>query len=175
MLYFFDLIWMLYFFALIWGLFGGGFSATWSGYAEPIKRGNPSGHTDMGLIVTMMAAGRGVGAGISGPWSKKLLEVRWSGQAGFAYGAAYGKLNIYGLYSQLCRELAKNTRCFDRLLGYNCFAWRHRMHRTTIQTNVSGCHYADIREWHMASPHSRNDGSHEHVDATYLVLTFVAS
>ena len=83
---------MLYVFALLWGLFGGAFSATWSGYAEPIRRRNPSGHTDMGLIVALMAAGRGVGAVISGPLSEKLLEIGWSGQVNFAYGTNYGKL-----------------------------------------------------------------------------------
>lgn len=82
----------LYVFALLWGLFGGGFSASWSGYAGAMKRGNPNGHADIGLVVALMAAGRGVGAVITGPLSEKLLEVGWEGRTNFAYGSAYGVL-----------------------------------------------------------------------------------
>ena len=86
---------MLYVFALTWGLFGGGFSATWSGYAPALKRSNPTAHVDTGLVVALMAAGRGVGAVISGPLSEKLLDVGWNSHAGFAYGSPYGVLIVF--------------------------------------------------------------------------------
>ena len=55
-----------------------------------MKRANPTGHADLGLIVALMAAGRGVGAVISGPLSERLLEVGWKSNAHFAYGTVYG-------------------------------------------------------------------------------------
>ena len=81
----------LYNFALLWGLFGGGFSATWSGYGPAMQRANPDGNPNLGLTVALMAAGRGVGAVISGPLSEKLLEVGWESNASFAYGTVYGR------------------------------------------------------------------------------------
>lgn len=86
---------MLYIFALVWGMFGGGFSATWSGYAPAMKQGNPSAHVDVGLVLALMAAGRGVGAVISGPLSERLLEMGWNSHASFAYGTAYGVLIVF--------------------------------------------------------------------------------
>lgn len=87
---------MLYFFALLFGCFGGGFSATWSGCANALQRLEPSGHIDSGLIVALMAAGKGIGAVISGPLSERLLSIdRWQGHAGFAYGSDYGVLVVF--------------------------------------------------------------------------------
>jgi MFS family permease len=103
---------MLYVFALAWGLFGGGFSATWSGYAPAMKRRNPSGHVDVGLVLALMAAGRGVGAVISGPLSERLLEIGWKSHASFAYGTAYGILIIF---SGIAAAFG-GTACVGRLL-----------------------------------------------------------
>ena len=86
---------MLYIFALVWGTFGGGFSATWSGYPAALKRQDPSAHIDTGLVVAFMAAGRGVGAVVTGPLSQSLLEHGWKAHAAFAYGTAYGALIIF--------------------------------------------------------------------------------
>ena len=103
---------MLYVFALVWGMFGGGFSATWSGYAPAMKRSNPSAHVDLGLVVALMAAGRGVGAVISGPLSEKLLNIGWHSHASFAYGTGYGILIIFSGIAAACG----GTACIGRLL-----------------------------------------------------------
>ena len=102
----------LYVFAIMWGLFGGGFSASWSGYAGAMKRRDPTRHVDMGLVVALMAAGRGVGAVITGPLSEKLLEIGWTGHAGFAYGTNYGVLIVF---SGVAAAFG-GTACIGRLL-----------------------------------------------------------
>lgn len=60
-----------------------------------MKRRHPSSHVDVGLVLALMAAGRGVGAVISGPLSEKLLEIGWKSHASFAYGTTYGILIIF--------------------------------------------------------------------------------
>ncbi len=93
---------MLYVFALTWGLFGGGFSSTWSGYAHAVGKSTPNGHVEAGLLLSLMAAGRGVGAVITGPLSEKLLDVGWNSHAKFAYGTDYGVLIIFsGIFATL--------------------------------------------------------------------------
>lgn len=89
---------MLYVFSLAWGVFGGGYSSAWSGYAAAIKprHDNHSGaHFNTGLVVALMAAGRGVGAVVSGPLSESLLETGWKLDASLAYGTTYGSLIIF--------------------------------------------------------------------------------
>ena len=68
---------MLYVFALVWGLFGGGFASTWSGYAPAMKQSHPSTHVDIGLVLSLMAAGRGIGAVISGVRKSMGNRVTW--------------------------------------------------------------------------------------------------
>lgn len=51
---------MLYFFAILFGCFGGGYSATWSGCANSLQRLEDTGHVDAGLMVAVMACGKGV-------------------------------------------------------------------------------------------------------------------
>ncbi len=103
---------MLYFFALTWGLFGGGFSATWSGYAPAMKQRNPSGQVDIGLVIGLVAAGRGVGAVMSGPLSETLLEIGWKSHASLAYGTTYGILIIFSGVAAALGRIA----CVGRLL-----------------------------------------------------------
>lgn len=86
---------MLYVFALTFGMFGGGYSSSWSGYAGAIKPRGYSGHINTGLVVSLMAAGRGIGAVISGPLSESLLQSGWKPDAEFAYGTAYGLIIIF--------------------------------------------------------------------------------
>ncbi|KAI9663525.1 MAG: hypothetical protein M1831_002534 [Alyxoria varia] len=103
---------MLYTFALLFGLFAGGFSATWSGCAEALRRklnhgdrgvhGNAVSAADVvgvnvetGMVIAVLGAGKGIGAVVSGPLSEKLL--RGAGAGGFAgargaYGTRYGGL-----------------------------------------------------------------------------------
>lgn len=102
---------MLYAFALLWGLFGGSFSATWSGYAGAMKKGNPTEHLEVALLCALMADGRGVGAVISGPLGESLFQSGWEGKSGFAYGTAYGALIVFSSIS----VMFGGTACVGRL------------------------------------------------------------
>ncbi|WPG99138.1 Hypothetical protein R9X50_00194900 [Acrodontium crateriforme] len=87
---------LLYTFAIVYGLFGGGFSATWSGTAGELQRVENKGTIDTSIVISLLAAGRGVGAVVSGPLSAKLIESdSWKGHAGFGYGSGYGQLVVF--------------------------------------------------------------------------------
>lgn len=87
---------MLYIFAMLFGCFGGAFSCTWSGCANAIQRYETNGQVDVSVVVALMAAGKGIGAVISGPLSEKLLTMdTWKGHAGYAYGSGYGLLLVF--------------------------------------------------------------------------------
>lgn len=91
---------MLYIFAMLFGCFGGAFSCTWSGCAREMQRssssGGENGNVDVSMVVALLAAGKGIGAVISGPLSERLLVLDgWRGRAGFAYGSGYGLLLVF--------------------------------------------------------------------------------
>lgn len=90
---------MLYIFAMLFGCFGGAFSCTWSGCAREMQRssgGGESGSVDVSMVVALLAAGKGIGAVISGPLSERLLVLdSWEGKADFAYGSGYGLLLVF--------------------------------------------------------------------------------
>lgn len=102
----------LYLFALVWGLFGCGYSAAWTGFAPAMKGRDPDSRVDVGLVLALMAAGRGIGAVISGPLSEKLLQVGWKSHAGLAYGTDYGVLIVFsGVFA-----MAGGVGCLVRFL-----------------------------------------------------------
>ena len=103
---------MLYIFALAWGTVGGGFAATWPGYAPAMIRNNLSAYIDVSLVLALMAAGRGVGVVIAGPSSERLLDLGWKSQASFAYGTSYGSLIVFTGVATAFSEVA----CIERLL-----------------------------------------------------------
>jgi MFS family permease len=87
---------MLYIFAMLFGCFGGAFSCTWSGCANEMQRSEKNGNVDVSMVVALLAAGKGIGAVISGPLSERLLNLdTWKGHAGFAYGSGYGLLLVF--------------------------------------------------------------------------------
>ena len=88
---------MLYIFAMLFGCFGGAFSCTWSGCAREMqRRSGENGNMDVSMVVALLAAGKGIGAVISGPFSERLLMLdSWKGHAGFAYGSGYGLLLVF--------------------------------------------------------------------------------
>jgi predicted MFS family arabinose efflux permease len=87
---------MLYAFALLFGCFGGAFSCTWSGCARAMQRREHNGNVDVSVVVALLAAGKGVGAVISGPLSERLLALdAWEGRARFAYGSGYGLVLVF--------------------------------------------------------------------------------
>lgn len=103
---------MFFTFALLWGVFGGGFSSKWSGYTHAVAKSMPNQRVEAGLMLSLMAAGRGVGAVITGPLSAKLLQVGWNAQANFAYGTDYGVLIVFsGVFAAL-----GGTACVGRWL-----------------------------------------------------------
>jgi MFS family permease len=74
---------MLYTFAMLFGCFGGAFSCTWSGCANEMQRSEKNGNVDVSMVVALLAAGKGIGAVISGPLSERLLTLdTWKGHAG---------------------------------------------------------------------------------------------
>jgi MFS family permease len=63
---------LLIIFAATYGFFAGGFSAIWSGMMKEVQR--VSRDAKMGTLMGLFAAGRGIGAVVSGPVSQVLLS-----------------------------------------------------------------------------------------------------
>lgn len=85
---------ILYIFALVWGIFAGGYSATWTGCGTEIRRSAPG--AELAVVISFMAAGRGLGAMISGPISEQLLDLdMWKGKFDNAYGSKFGILIVF--------------------------------------------------------------------------------
>ncbi|KAI5361401.1 Putative major facilitator superfamily, MFS transporter superfamily [Septoria linicola] len=103
---------MLYVFAILWGIFAGMYNATYSGCAKTMSRLEPNSALDTGIVIGIMAAGKGIGGVVSGPLSEKLLDVGWKSTAEFAYGTSYGVLVVF------CGMSAAfgGTACVGRLL-----------------------------------------------------------
>ena len=81
-------------FSLVYGLFAGGFSSTFTGVIQELKKIDP--RAEAGLVIGMLAAGRGVGSVVSGPLSEALLsEKPWIGEAAAGYGSGYGGLIVF--------------------------------------------------------------------------------
>ncbi|KAE9380516.1 MFS general substrate transporter [Stipitochalara longipes BDJ] len=84
-------------FAATYGFFAGGFSAIWSGMMKEVQ--GVSRDAKMGTLMGLFAAGRGVGAVLSGPVSEVLLNKYHLGvvgaQARFGYQTKYGVLIVF--------------------------------------------------------------------------------
>ena len=51
---------------------------------------------DVGMMIGITSAGRGIGSIVSGPLSEALLRGRiWEGKAGLGYGSGYGSLIVF--------------------------------------------------------------------------------
>lgn len=85
---------LLCIFSLVYGLFAGGFTSTYTGIIQEVKKRD--GRAESGLIFGLLAAGRGVGSVVSGPLSEALLSERpWAGEAFAGYGSGYGGLIVF--------------------------------------------------------------------------------
>jgi MFS family permease len=85
---------LLCIFASAYGLFAGGFSSTYTGVLKEIVRREES--TDVGLLIGLLSAGRGIGAVLSGPLSEVLLKSRpWQSATSLGYGSAYEGLIVF--------------------------------------------------------------------------------
>ena len=97
-------------FSLVYGLFAGGFTSTYTGSIQEVKRAD--NRAEAGLVFGLLAAGRGIGSVASGPLSEALLsEQPWVGDAIFGYGTGYGGLIVFtgisamlGGMSWVCRR-----------------------------------------------------------------------
>jgi hypothetical protein len=51
---------------------------------------------DVGIMIGIISAARGVGSIASGPLSEALVKGKpWAGEAGFTYGSGYGDLIVF--------------------------------------------------------------------------------
>jgi MFS family permease len=89
-----DALPLLIVFSILYGLFAGGFVTTISGIVKAVKGLDET--TDVGTLLGILSAGRGIGAVASGPLSEALLSSRpWQGKASLAYGTGYGGLIVF--------------------------------------------------------------------------------
>ncbi|KUJ19832.1 MFS monocarboxylate transporter [Mollisia scopiformis] len=85
---------LLVVFSIVYGFFAGGFVSTNAGVIKLVKQGD--GSADVGILLGIISAARGVGAIASGPLSDAVLRGRpWAGEAGGAYGSGYGGLIVF--------------------------------------------------------------------------------
>lgn len=82
---------LLTLFSVTYGFFAGGFSSTWSGVLNEVKRANPGMET--GLVFGLLAGGRGIGNVISGPVSSALMQNQVGDVGGFS--TSYGGLILF--------------------------------------------------------------------------------
>jgi MFS family permease len=100
---------LLILFAATYGFFAGSFSTIWSGMMKEVQR--VSRDAKMGTLMGLFAAGRGIGAVLSGPVSEVLLRKdNLNGNDGeaarFGYQTRYGVLIVFtgvsALFGLLC-------------------------------------------------------------------------
>ena len=85
---------LLCIFSILYGFFAGGFVSTNAGVIKLVKQRDES--ADVGMLIGLLSAGRGIGAVLSGPLSEALLNERpWQGKAGLGYGSGYGGLIVF--------------------------------------------------------------------------------
>ncbi|KAL9124708.1 MAG: hypothetical protein Q9217_005992, partial [Psora testacea] len=84
---------LLYLFSITFGVFAGGYTASWTGSAQEIKKANPAS-TEIAVVMGTMAAGRGLGCVLSGPISEALMALPAPGK-GKIWGSAYGWLILF--------------------------------------------------------------------------------
>jgi len=82
-------------FALLYGFSAGAYSTAWTGMIKDVKTRGAT--ADANVIFGFLAAGRGLGATISGPLSEALIagSAALRDEAKFGYGSEYGTLVIF--------------------------------------------------------------------------------
>jgi MFS family permease len=85
---------LLCMFSILYGFFAGGFVSSFGGVVKVVKQMDE--RADVGTLLGLLSAGRGIGAVVSGPMSEALIKGKsWQGQAGLAYGSEYGSLIVF--------------------------------------------------------------------------------
>ena len=79
---------LLCIFSILYGFFAGGFVSTFGGVVKDMKQKDE--RTDVGTLIGLLSAGRGIGAVASGPLSEALLK-----ETGSAYGNGFGSLIVF--------------------------------------------------------------------------------
>lgn len=104
---------LLTMFSILYGLTAGGLVSTVAGMIKAVKQKDET--ADVGILLGLLSAGRGIGAVVSGPLSESLLSGRlWEGQAGLAYGSGFGSLIVFtGVTATV-----GGVSYFGRLLGW---------------------------------------------------------
>lgn len=92
---------LLCIFSIMYGLSAGGFSSTWTGATQEIRKRDDN--AELGMVFGLLAAGRGIGSVVSGPLSEALLSDQpWRGEARLGYGTGYGPLIIFTGITAMC-------------------------------------------------------------------------
>ena len=86
---------VLFVFALLYGASAGSYSTAWTGMIKDVQRKSTT--ADANVVFGFLAAGRGLGATVSGPLSEALIASGSSlhGKAAFGYGSEYSTLIIF--------------------------------------------------------------------------------
>ncbi len=84
---------MLTIFTILYGFFAGGFSSTWPGILQEMKKEHDA--VDTGVIMGLLLGGRGIGNVISGPVSVSLLEHAWSLGGGWGFSTKHGPVILF--------------------------------------------------------------------------------
>ena len=81
-------------FSILYGFFAGAFVSTVGGIVKVVKSRDES--VDVGALLGLLSAARGIGAVASGPMTEALLKGNpWEGQTGSAYGSGFGILIVF--------------------------------------------------------------------------------
>jgi MFS family permease len=90
-----DTLPLLIVFSILYGLSAGGFVSTNAGVIKAVKSLDEN-KSDVGMLIGLLSAGRGIGAVVSGPLSEALLTLKpWQGDVGLGYGTGYGGLIVF--------------------------------------------------------------------------------
>jgi len=85
---------LLLIFCIVYGFFAGSYTTSYTGMIREV-RSKDSG-AEVGLVLGLLVAGRGIGSVASGPLSEALLKDRlWKGEAALGYGSGYGALIVF--------------------------------------------------------------------------------
>jgi MFS family permease len=85
---------LLAIFTIFYGFFAGGFTATYAGMFMELRRAAPG--SDLGSIIGLLGAGRGIGNVVCGPLSELLLRgSKQHENPKFAYNSSYGGLVVF--------------------------------------------------------------------------------
>ena len=81
-------------FTIFYGFFAGGFTSTYAGMFQELRRSAPG--ADLGSIIGLLSAGRGIGNVVCGPLSELLLQdTKQHNNPKFAYDSSYGSLVVF--------------------------------------------------------------------------------